>query len=991
MPENSLFRQLASELDGDLYTDRSHLFLYATDASIYRELPEAVVLPATTDDLKKVIKFAKADKMTLIPRGAGTSLAGQVVGKGIVVDISRYFNKIIEINADEKWVRVETGVVLDELNLQLFRHGLFFAPETSTSNRCMIGGMVGNNSCGSHSLIYGSTRDHLIAVKALLSDGSEAEFGPLTDDEFMAKTRIDSLEGRIYRSVFDMLSIKENQDSIIDEYPDPMVKRRNTGYAIDSLLQMKPFNKEGRPFNLSALIAGSEGTLAFVTEVTLNLVPLPPPGKGLLCIHLNTLEEALEANLVCLRHNPGAVELMDSTILECTKSNIEQRKNRFFVKGDPGAILIAEFTGKDDNETALKAKALENELTEMNLGYYFPLVTGNDINKVWALRKSGLGVLSNIPGDARPVSVIEDTAVRPDLLPGYIADLKKLLSAHGLSCVFHAHIGTGELHFRPMINLKDSGGVTLMRTLAIEMANLVKKYRGSLSGEHGDGRVRSELIPIIIGQKNYDLLRQIKKTWDPSGVFNRGKITDPTPMTESLRYVSSDKKTRFRNIFNYAPASDMLAHVEMCNGSGDCRKSALMGGTMCPSYMASGDEYKTTRGRANLLREYLIGRNSGTGPNAREVYDILDNCLSCKGCKAECPSNVDMAKLKAEFLQHYYDIRGIPLQTWLVARMPEIYRIGAKFPSVFNFLVKNTATGNLIRSFMGFSQSRAIPEVATKSLRYWINDYCKKNINGHSGFSAKAANGNTKRSVYLFLDEFSNYTDAMTGIAAVDLLLKLGYNVLTLKHSESGRTSISKGLIRRARKIAENNVRIFSGKVTPEMPLIGIEPSSILSLRDEYPELVSDKLKQKAKNLADCCLTLDEFIATEYDAGNIDRELFTTESRHVLYHGHCQQKAVATTSTVIKMLSVPENYKVEEIKSGCCGMAGSFGYEKRHYDLSMKIGELALFPAVRNADADTIICASGTSCRQQILDGTKRKALHPAEVLYKALNNKDIS
>ncbi len=969
---------LAKNMKGDLFTDISTRMMYATDASAYREIPMAVARPSDEEDILKLIRYASENHITIIPRTAGTSLAGQVVGNGIVVDASKYFTQIIEINEQESYVRVQPGVVLDELNLQLARKGLFFGPETSTSNRCMIGGMVGNNACGAHSLIYGSTRDHLLAVKAVLSNGEQVVFESLDDAGFMAKLEGNSLENKIYRNIHEILTSQANREEIVREFPDPSVKRRNTGYALDLLLQCSPYTPGGVPFNFSRLIAGSEGTLAFITEIKLNVVPLPPKAKGLICVHFHTLEEALLANLICLQHNPGAVELMDHTILECTKSNISQRKNRFFVQGDPGAILIVEFARPTLDEINEIKDNLEKDLREAGLGYHFPLVTGTDINKVWALRKSGLGVLSNIPGDAKPVSLVEDTAVRPDSLPGYISDIKELLAKYGLSCVFHAHVATGELHMRPVINLKDPEGVALFRKVATEVAHLVKKYRGSLSGEHGDGRLRGEFIPIIVGNANYELMRQVKNAWDPQGVFNKGKITDTPKMDTFLRTQWKQGERSISAVFDHSSTQGLLRHIEQCNGSGDCRKSVLMGGTMCPTFMATRDENMTTRARANALREYMLNASNGKSLSIEDVYNILDLCLACKGCKSECPSNVDMAKLKAEFLQHYYDKKGVSLLAWMVAHIARIHKINSKFPWLYNTLMKNPLMASVINKTLGFASQRTLPLLSPESFEKWLqrNNYLS---------SANENSDSNRPVVQLFLDEFTNYLDAEIGMAAVKLLKKLGYQVRINRSMESARTFISKGLLRKARKVANYNVKLFRSLVDRQHILVGIEPSAILAFRDEYPELASSGLKQDALHIAKHCMTLDEFIAGEYEAGRIDKKLFTAEKAFIKMHGHCQQKAVASTASIKTMLSIPENYSVEEIKSGCCGMAGVYGYEKKHYELSMKIGEMVLFPAVRESEPGTIICASGNSCRQQILDGTGVVALHPAEILYNAL------
>jgi len=643
------WNELRSRLKGDLFTGDSMRLLYATDASAYRELPAGVCRPKDEDDLRLLIDFAAKMKIPLIPRTAGTSLAGQVVGSGLVVDVSRYMTEVIELNAEERWVRVQPGVVLDELNKMAEPYGLFFGPETSTSNRCMIGGMVGNNSCGSHSLVYGSTRDHTLEIKALLSDGSEATFGPLSPEAFNQKCSLGNLEGKIYRSVRDMLADPVNQQEIRSQYPDPQIERRNTGYALDLLLDSEPFTPDAPPFNFCRLLAGSEGTLAFSTEIKLNLVPLPPKEKALICIHCENLEDAFKGNLIALRHNPVAVELIDNYILERTKDNIEQRKNRFFIQGEPAAILVVELALESREAIDSLAAALEADMRKEGYGYHFPVVYGNDINKVWALRKAGLGLLSNVPGDAKPVAVIEDTAVNPAVLPDYMVDFRLMLEKLGLDCVFYAHIATGELHLRPVLNLKDPGDVEMFHTVALETAKLVKKYRGSLSGEHGDGRLRGEFIPLMLGEHNYQLLKEVKQTWDPYGIFNPGKITDTPRMNTSLRYESGQVTREIDTILDFSANQGILRAAEQCNGSGDCRKSEIFTGTMCPSYQATRDETATTRARANILREFLTRSNKENPFDHREIYEIMDLCLSCKGCKSECPSNVDIAKYKRNF------------------------------------------------------------------------------------------------------------------------------------------------------------------------------------------------------------------------------------------------------------------------------------------------------------------------------------------------------
>ena len=966
--------QLRISLDGDLFTDLTFRLLHATDASAYREVPLAVARPKNAEDIRKLIRFAREHKTSLIPRTAGTSLAGQVVGNGIIVDVSKYLNKILEINKEDHWVRVEPGVVLDELNMAVAPYGLFFGPETSTANRCMIGGMVGNNACGAHSLIYGSTRNHTISLKTILSDGSDAEFLPLTPEEFDLKCIGASLESSIYRNIRELLSEPGNQAEIREEYPDPQINRRNTGYAIDLLLDCYPFSANGKLFNFSTLLAGSEGTLAFTTGIRLNLVPLPPKEKILLCVHFKTLEDALQGNLVALKHNPGAIELMDRFILDCTKDNIEQRKNRFFIQGDPGAILIIEFARESKEELNEITDKLEQELRQRDLGLHYPVVTGSDIPKVWALRKAGLGVLTNIPGDAKPVSVIEDTAIKPEKLPQYIAEFKGILAKYQLDCVYHAHIATGELHLRPVLNLKDPADVRKFRAVAAETAQLVKKFKGSLSGEHGDGRLRGEFIPLMVGEKNYDILKKIKEAWDPEHIFNPGKITATPPMDTNLRYQPGKPAKEVTTIFDFSKEGGILRAAEKCNGSGDCRKSHLIGGTMCPSYMASKNENTTTRARANILREFLTNSDRKNPFSHKEIYDVMDLCLSCKGCKSECPSNVDIAKYKAEFLQHYYDEHGVPLRTLAIANITRLNRIGSILPGIYNFMVSNPAISGLMKKALGMAHQRSLPTLSPYHLTTWLKNY-----------KQSMPNNSETRQVYLFIDEFTDFNDAHVGVAAVKLLNALGYRVLFTQHQESGRTYLSKGLVRRAKSIANENVRTFKNIITEHTPLIGIEPSAILTFRDEYPDLADTELKETAVNLSKNCLLFEEFFMKEVKAGHITKKQFTTSDLKIKLHGHCHQKALSTTGPTKEMLSLPENYSVEEIPSGCCGMAGSFGYEKEHYELSMKVGELILFPAVRKADESEVIAAPGTSCRHQIKDGTGREALHPVEVMAMAV------
>ena len=1009
VPSPADFTELAARLDGELRADLTTRTLYATDASEYQETPVAVALPKTEADVRELIMFAHRHRSALIPRTAGTSLAGQVVGAGLVVDVGRHLNRIIAIDPVRRRARVQPGVVRNELNLALKPPGLFFTPETSTANRAMIGGMIGNNSCGANSIVYGSTREHVVSARGFLSDGSMATFGPLTPAEFAAKCAApDSLETRIYRAMRDLLGDAANRQLIRDNYPKPTVTRRNTGYALDQLMDCAVFDPaSNKPLNLCRLLAGSEGTLFFGVEFELNCEPLPPPG-ALMCAHFATIQESLQATLIAMRHRPFGCELIDRHILECTKANLEQAKNRFFVQGDPGAVLVIEIRHEQAAQVDATMRAIEAELRAAGLGYAFPILAGDDAGKVWDLRRAGQGLMMNVPGDAKPREVVEDTAVAVEDLPAYIAEFDALMrNKYGVSSVYYAHAGAGELHTRPLFDLKTREGLRFFRGIATDVAALVKKYRGSLSGEHGDGRLRGEFIPFMVGDACYAMMRRVKDTFDPHGVFNPGKIVDTPPMDTSLRHGPDHPTPDHATVFNFSATQGVLRAAEKCNGVGECRKSHLMGGTMCPSFMATRNEQDTTRARANILRQVLTHTEGNRNPwDSEEVAGVMDLCLSCKGCKSECPSNVDVARLKAEWQQHYHDAHGVPLRSRLIANFGKSMRLASLAPWLHNWIVTAPDTSRWLKRLAGFAQKRSLPALPRTTLAAWHAKHANQSGIGGlpcragarrraesatpvgrpaSGGPTLAINPFPNGRVHLFCDEFTNYYDSGIGAKAVQLLNRLGYEVIIPEHVESGRAHFSKGLVREAQQLAIRNVELLQDVVTAPAPLIGIEPSAILGFRDEYPDLVPDELIPAARALAKNALLIDEFIAREIDAGRIRRESFTARPQAIRLHGHCHQKALASVNPTVKMLELPAGYKVSLIPSGCCGMAGSFGYEEEHFELSQQIGELVLFPAVRSAAAGVLIAAPGTSCRHQIKDGTGRVALHPVEILHDAL------
>lgn len=957
---------LAKNLEGELHFSDLMKRLYATDASVYRMLPLAVAFPKSISDIKKLVAFASKNKTSLIPRTAGTSLAGQCVGTGIVVDVSKYFTKILNINETAQTVTVQPGVVRDELNNYLKPFGLFFGPNTSTSNRCMIGGMVGNNSSGTTSIRYGVTRDKVIELKTILSDGSEAVFAELTQETLQNKTELNTLEGEIYKTIVSELSSEATQNEIINSFPKPEIHRRNTGYAIDELINTT------EAFNLCKLLTGSEGTLAFTTEITLKLDKLPPIQSIMVAAHFNSINDCLKAVEPVMQHNLFTCEMMDKTILDCTKNNKTQTENRQFIQGDPEAILMCEVKAESLNAVQLQANELIKTLENTGLSYANISLKKEEIHKANELRKAGLGLLGNIIGDKKAVACIEDTAVALPDLANYISEFTLLMESYKQDAVYYAHAGAGELHLRPILNLKKAEDAVLFRKITTDVATLVKKYKGSFSGEHGDGIVRAEFIKYMIGDTNYQLLKRIKSTFDPGNIFNPGKIVDAFPMDKNLRYQIDREEPEIETLLDFSASQGILREAEKCNGSGDCRKLPEFGGTMCPSYRATRDEKDTTRARANVLREYLTNSEKANKFDHEELKEVFDLCLSCKACASECPSSVDVATLKAEFQYQYQKTNGTSLRTKLFAYNNKLNTIGSPFPSLTNFMFSNGFTSKIIKKTLGIASERSLPLISSKSL-YKEFQLIKKEI----------VKNKFIKTVYLFNDEFTNYLDTSIGVDTVTLLQALNYEVKLVKNNESGRAFISKGLLEQAKKVANANVTLFKNLISDYTPLLGIEPSAILTFRDEYIKLAEDKASAKA--IAKNTFLIEEFLSNEISIGNIKPSQFTSEEKVIKFHGHCHQKAQSNQIHSFNVLNLPKNYKVTIIPSGCCGMAGSFGYEKEHYKVSMQVGEQTLFPAIRKADINIAISANGTSCRHQIKDGTNRVALHPVSVLKAAL------
>ncbi|WP_394971818.1 FAD-binding and (Fe-S)-binding domain-containing protein [uncultured Croceitalea sp.] len=965
----SILEKLANTLEGQLNYDSLSKTLYATDASVYRKIPLAVAFPKTSNDLKILVNFATENKIGLVPRTAGTSLAGQCVGEGIIVDTSRYFTKIIHLDEEKRQVIVQPGVVRDELNQYLKPYGLFFGPNTSTSNRCMIGGMVGNNSSGTTSIQYGVTRDKIVALKTILSNGNEAVFEAISKEVFLDKLEQDSQEGKIYKFLYEELSNPKIQAEILKEFPKSTIHRRNTGYAVDELLKNSVFNNSTEEFNLCKLLSGSEGTLAFTTEITLQLDELPPQYSAMIATHYKSLEDCLSDVAPVMKHNLHLCEMMDKVILDCTKNNRQQLKNRFFVDGDPAAILMLEVKAGTKESLKEAIEKLQKTIKKSGLSYASPVLYGDDIRKAIELRKAGLGLLGNMIGDKKAVACIEDTAVALEDLKDFILEFSDIMSGYKQNAVYYAHAGAGELHLRPILNLKKATDVKLFRAITTDVAKLTKKYRGSFSGEHGDGIVRAEFIPLMIGDKNYELLKRIKKSFDPAGIFNPGKIVDAYLMDESLRYKIDRKEPEIKTLLDFSDSEGILKAAEKCNGSGDCRKSHNMAGAMCPSYHATSDEKDTTRGRANTLREFLTNSDKPNQFDHEELKEVFDLCLSCKACASECPSNVDIATLKAEFLYQYQETNGYSFRSKLFASSTKSNALGSKVSGFTNAIYNSKTLGGLLKKVSGVAKERSLPKVYNFNFNKLVQNANNKEVN------------NLKK-IILYIDEFTRYLDIEVGKDAIYLLQKLGYEV-ELFYAESGRTYLSKGFLKEAKKLVAQNIENLKPILDKNLPIIGLEPSAILSFRDEYKRLYDDK--SILEKLSNNSFLIEEFLAKEIEIGNISSNSFTKEERIVKIHGHCHQKALSNQKVTFDMLNLPVNFKVSIIASGCCGMAGSFGYEKEHYKTSMAVGELKLFPTVRKSDVETIISANGTSCRHQIYDGTGRQALHPVSILRQAL------
>lgn len=972
---NDLERELSRVVAGEVRFDAMSRLLYSTDASMYQVDPVGVVMPRDADDVQAAITVARANGVALLPRGGGTSLTGQTVNHALVMDFSRSMHRILEVNRDELWARVQPGVVQDEINAHVRPFGLLFGPDTSTSSRATLGGMLGNNSGGSHSIAYGLTVNHVIEITAILADGTRVVFGDVDDAAFAAKCRLTGLEGEIYRSVA----------RIRDEYGEEVRKlvpghwRRVAGYNLNELVpelrarfgrpphEVRADAHGGhghRPLNMARLVVGSEGTLLSIVEAKLRL-SVRPKKTALDVVHYRTIQEALESSASILETGPYAAELTDKMILDLARGNIEQSQRMGFVQGDPGAIMIVEYAGDTETEVRAKIEGLEARRARERWGYaahvaYEPA----EQQSIWKLRKAGLGLLLGIKGDKKPIAFVEDTAVDPKRVHEFVPRFRGILEKHGADGAYYGHCSVGCLHIRPVIDLKTPRGLAQVRAIADEITDLVLEFNGTISSEHGDGRARTPFLERMYGPRMMEAFRALKRAFDPDDRMNPGNIVGQPGLTDHLRYGEQYRTWEPKTLLDFSERGGFAASVEMCNGVGQCRKT--LEGTMCPSFMVTHDEEHSTRGRANAFRAVLSGRTAESEFTGKRLYDVLDLCLECKGCKAECPANVDMAKMKYEFLYHYYQANGMPLRNKLFGRIAELNRAGARFAGLANWFSGLAPSRWLLERFAGIDRRRPLPTLASETFTDWL---------ARRPVGRDAPRGE----VVFFNDTFVTYNCPEIGRAAVEVLEAAGYRVVTVDKKCCGRPMISKGMLTEARDHAAWNVARLYPYAARGIAIVGLEPSCLLTLRDESVDLLRT---EESRVVARESLLFEQFLLRERQRG-LDLQ-FAAHGKKALLHGHCHQKAIVGTAPTVAALRWA-GYEVSEVDSGCCGMAGSFGFEREHYDLSVAIGNRRLAPAVKAAAADTVVVAPGMSCRQQIEHLAGRQAQHPAEALWQAL------
>lgn len=950
----TLQEKLKKHVDGDIHFDAVHKKVYSVDASIYEVEPIGIVLPKNKQALVTALQIAKEFQIPVIPRGAATGITGGCLGNGLIIDTSKYLNRILEINYENEYAVCEPGVVQDHLNEELSNRGYRLGPDTSTGNRATIGGMLANNAAGSRSLRFGTMADHTEAVELILASSEKLHFKSINEQEYQRKCQQQNTEGHIYREI-DRIQNEYRQDI---EAHFPKIPRRVSGYNLDALL------KPG-PLNLSRLIAGSEGSLGIATEITVKICKKPKI-TGLCILLFEDMIEGMKSIETLLKHNPMAIEMIDHHIIEMAERSPSMRGKLDWLTGKPEAIFAAEFEGENPKDLSEKLSRFANDMVMRKIGYgHTVLIDPTKMSHLWEVRKSGLGLLLSKRDYSRAIAFLEDITVGPPQLASFMEKFQNYLRSKNKEAGVYGHVGSGCMHVRPYIDLRQSNEVKLMEQMMIDISDLLLEHGGALSGEHGDGRIRTWLNKKMFGDRVYQAFVEIKKAFDPENRMNPGKVVHGFPLLEDLRLSPTTPIHPIDTFLDFSREGGFELAVDLCNGNGMCRKSEKV---MCPSFQATGDEFHTTRARAQALRSIIHGRLPMKDLTSQGLYDVLDLCLECKGCKTECPSEVDMAKMKAEFLYHYQKAHGTSLRSRLFSSIGQIYRMGSFSPSLFNYF-NESQFGKILQHQVGIASQRTLPPIAHQRFSSW--------------FAKSATQQKYKKKVVLFNDTFTEFNQPEIGRATLQVLNAMGFSVIVPPWKCCGRPALSKGQLKKAKNMAASVVDLLLPYAEIGIPIIGIEPSCLLTIKDDFEGLIGSKNRQ-IQILANACMTLDEFLANHVENNALPLEL-KEQKKPIKVHGHCHQKAIISMEPTLKVLRTIPGSQVSEIPSGCCGLAGSFGYEEEHYDLSMKIGELHLFPAIRKTDSDTIIVADGMSCRNQIAHGTKQHAHHLAEVIASLL------